>query len=254
LVRGESDLEVSFAGVTQTHLLDLRPRGGDYFWWSNRADESQATLTRPFDLSGVDQATLGYWAWYDIEPGFDYALVEISLDGGNHWENVPASGSTSRPMGANGPGRVYTGPSGAPPGWVYQTVDLTPYVGEEAVVRFVYVTDGAATGPGLALDDFEIVEIGYRSGAESREVDWEADGFLRTDGFVRQSYLAVLIGLGDRITVERLPLGEDQSATWLVPLSSRGWREAVLVVSGLAPMTTQTASYSLAVDYAGAGN
>ena len=42
LVRGESDLQITFTGVTRTLLLDLDPRGGDYYWWSNRADESRA--------------------------------------------------------------------------------------------------------------------------------------------------------------------------------------------------------------------
>ena len=255
LVRGEGDLEVSFAGVTQTLLLDLRPRAGDYFWWSNRADESRATLSRSFDLSGVDQATLSYWAWYDIEPGFDYAFIEVSPDGGSSWVNVPASNATGDALDARSPDWAYTGSSGAPPGWVYETVDLSPYAGEENVaVRFVYLTDGAVTGPGFAVDEIQVTEIGYVSGAELNEVDWEAEGFLRTDGFVPQRYLAVLIGLGDRITVDRLPIEEDQTATWLVSLGSKGWREAILALSGLAPMTGQPARYSLEVEQIAAGD
>jgi hypothetical protein len=255
LIRGGDDLDVAFEGATRTAFLEVSPHGGDHFWWSNRADESQATLTRSFDLSSVEQATLEYWAWYDIEPGFDFALVEISLDGGEHWENVAASGSSGVSQGGISRGWGYTGQSGLPPRWVYETVDLSPYAGQGAVmVRFVYVTDGAVTGPGLALDDLAIPEIGYASGAEPGETDWIAQGFMATDGFVPQRYLTILIGLVDRIVVEPLSVGVDQEARWRVPLASRGWREAVLVISGLAPITDRPAPYSLVVEYPEVGN
>ena len=73
-------------------------------------------------------------------------------------------------------------------------------------------------------------------------------GFVRSDGLVPQRYLALLIGLGDTIAVEQLTMGEDQTAGWAVPLGREGWREAVLVLSGLAPLTSQPASYQLTID------
>jgi len=69
LLQGDDDLRVRFTGATATPLLDVLPHSGDTFWWSNRADESLTTLTRPFDLSSVKAATLTYWTWYDIEAG-----------------------------------------------------------------------------------------------------------------------------------------------------------------------------------------
>lgn len=48
----------------------------------NRTDDSDATLTHDFDLSGVKNATLDFWAWYDLEEDFDYADVETSTDAG----------------------------------------------------------------------------------------------------------------------------------------------------------------------------
>jgi hypothetical protein len=64
---------------------------------------------------------------------------------------------------------------------------------------------------------------------------------------VPQRYLALLIGLGDEVTVERLPLEQDQTARWTVPLGSENWREAILVLSGLAPRTGQPALYQLRI-------
>jgi immune inhibitor A len=248
VLRGQGDLTIQFTGATATPLLDVPPHSGRALWWSNRADESLTTLTRALNLSKVEQATLTYWAWYDIEPGYDYATVEISTDGGETWQALASpSGTDANPHG-NNPGWGYTGPSGAPPAWVQEQVDLSPYVGDEVLVRFAYLTDEALTGMGFLLDDIAVPEIGYADDIETDAGGWEAAGFVRTQDLVGQRYLALLIGLGDEVTVERLPVREDQTAQWTVPLDSQGWREAVLVLSGLAPRTTHPALYILRVD------
>ena len=255
LLRGDDDLRVRFTGATMTPLLNLLPHSGRYFWWSNRADESLTTLSRAFDLSNVRQATLTHWTWYDMEADYDYATVEISTDGGKQWQmlSVP-SGTDENPHG-NNPGWGYTGSSGNPPGWIQETVDLSPYAGEEVQVRFAYLTDEAITGVGLVLDDIAIPEIGYADDAEIAETgdgSWEPAGFLRSNNLIPQRYLALLIGVGtesgDEITVERLPVKEDQTAEWTVPLGSEGWHEAVLVLSGLAPLTAHPALYHLTIE------
>lgn len=241
LLRSDTDLRVRFTGATQTPLLNTLPRrdtphSEQHFWWSNRADESLTTLTHPFDLSGVEQATLTYWTWYDIEPGYDYATVEVSSDGGEQWQLLSP------------PGWSYTGQSGAPPEWIQEEIDLSPYAGREVLVRFAYLTDEAITGKGFVIDDVVISEIGYADNGEAGTGGWEATGFVRSDNSVPQRYLALLIGIGDTVTVERLPVGENQTAEWTVPLSSEGWHEAVLVFSGLAPFTTQLAPYQLVIE------
>jgi hypothetical protein len=248
LLRGTDDIRVQFTGVTRTALLDVPPHSGRYMWWSNQADESLATLTRTFDLSAVEHATLTYWAWYDIEPGYDYTVVEVSVDGGAEWETLsPPSATDENPYG-NNPEWGYTGLSGDPSGWISETVDLSPYAGGEVTVRFAYLTDEAVTGAGFLLDDIAIPEIGYSDDTEAGEGGWAAAGFLRSDGSVPQRYLALLVGGADTITVERLTVGEDQEANWTVPLSSTGWQEAVLVLSGLAPLTAKPAPYKLAIE------
>ena len=252
---GESDLHVRFTGATATPLLPLLPHSGQHVWWSNRADESLTTLTRAFDFSGVPSATLTYWAWYDLEAGYDYVAVQASSDlpaqagGGTTWQTlITPSGTGDNPRG-NNPGWGYTGQSGDPPGWIQETVDLSSYAGGQVLLRFAYLTDEATTGLGFALDDVAIPEIGYADDVESETGGWEAAGFVRSDTLVPQHYLALLIGLGDGgVTVERLPVDEDQAAEWTVPLASQGWREAVLVLSGLAPLTTQPALYQLTIE------
>ena len=53
------------------------------------------------------------------------------------------------------------GYSGASDGWVEDQVDLTPYAGEEVLVRFHYVTDDAINGTGLCLDTISLPEVGF---------------------------------------------------------------------------------------------
>jgi len=244
LLRSDDDLRVQFTGATVTPLLNVLPHSGRTFWWSNRADESLTTLTRAFDLSGVERATLTYWAWYDLEPGYDYVTLEISSDGGEQWQMLSTpSGTDANPHG-NNPGWGYTGYS---EGWVREEVDLTPWVGGEALVRFAYLTDEAVTGAGFVLDDVAIPEIDYADDVEAGEGGWQAAGFVQSDNFVPQRYLALLIGLGETITVERLAVEPDQTAEWVVPLGSEQRREAVLVLSGLAPLTTHPALYELTI-------
>jgi hypothetical protein len=263
LLRGADDLRVQFAGATATPLLNVSPHGGNFFWWSNRADESLTTLARAFDLSVIsdtapmtstavvtstEAVTLTYWVWYDVEAGYDYVTVEASVDGGERWQTLLTPSGTDDDPHANNPGWAYTGQSGDPPGWIQETVDLSPYVGGEVLVRFVYLTDEAVTGVGFLLDDVAIPRIGYADGAEEGAGGWEAAGFVHSDNRVPQRYLALLIGLGDQVTVERLPVGEDGLAEWSVPLGSEGWSEAVLVLSGMAPLTNHPALYQLTIE------
>jgi len=263
LLRGNDDLRIQFTGTTTTPLLDLSPHSGRFFWWSNRADESLTTLTRAFDLADISDGepiTLTYWAWYDIEPGYDYATVEVSADpsvdsgyhGGEQWRTVSTPSGTADDPHGNNPGWGYTGRSDDPPGWIQETVDLSSYAGSEILVRFAYLTDEAIVGTGFALDDIAIPAIGYADDVEAGENGWESAGFIRSDNSVPQRYLALLIGPGGEpgngTGVERLSVREDGTAEWTVPLDSKSWREAVLVISGLAPLTAHPAPYQLTIE------
>jgi immune inhibitor A len=249
LLQGGDDLQVQFTGAKSTPLLDMSPHSGDFFWWSNRADESLTTLTQAFDLSATEKAMLTYWTWYDIEEGYDYATVEISTDGGEQWQVLSTPSGTSDNPHGNNPGHGYTGQSSDPPGWLQETVDLSPYTGGRVLVRFGYLTDEASTRSGFVLDDIAIPEIGYADNVEGGENDWQSGGFVRSDNQVPQRYLALLIGVtGDRVTVDRLAVEPDQTARWTVPLGSEGWAEGIFVISGLAPRTTYPALYQLKVE------
>jgi hypothetical protein len=243
VIRGNEPLTMRFAGTTQVGLMDTAAHSGDYLWWSNRGDDSDMMLTRAFDLSEVDEATLEFWTWYDLEEDWDYAYVEASADGGETWEILETPSGTPENPNGNSFGFGYTGRSGGDaPEWILERVDLTPYVGQEILVRFEMIGDDAVTRPGFALDDIAIPEIGYFSDFEEDGGQWEAAGFVRHNNVLPQRWLVQLIIFGPETTVERLELDEGQTGEWTIPLG-RDTRQAVVTISGLAPVTTELATY-----------
>jgi len=119
------------------------------------------------------------------------------------------------------------------------------------LVRFEYITDDAVNRPGFVLDDIAIPEIGYFSdfeeNASSSPNGWEPAGFMRHANVLPQRWLVQLILFGPETTVQRLELGEDQAGEWVIPLNNSTDR-AVITISGLAPVTTEIASYRYQID------
>lgn len=255
---GEGDVMVNFTGSTTVRLVDNEAHSGSYQWWSNRADESDTTLTRAFDLTGLEQATLQAWLWYDIEEDYDYAYVEVSTDGGQTWDILPGKHTTDYNPSGNSFGQAYTGKSGveagaseasdAKPQWVLEEMDLTPYAGQQILLRFEYITDDAYNSPGFCVDDISIPELGYHYDAEDDD-GWEALGFIRTDNTLPQRYLVQLIELGTETTrVRRMDLDEAQEGELAIEGFGSEVERAVLVVSALAPKTTEVAGYQYSVE------
>ena len=248
-LQGDSPLAFRFTGSTQIGLVDTTAHSGRYFWWSNRGDDSDMMLTRAFDLSDVSEATLEFWTWYDAEEDWDYAYVEISTDGGETWEVLTTPSGTGTNPNGNSFGWAYTGRSGggAAAEWIQERIDLSPYAGQEVVVRFEYITDDAVNRPGLVLDDIAIPEIDYFSDFEKDADGWEPAGFIRHANVLPQRWLVQLILFGRETTVQRLELNEDQTGEWVIPLEGRTDR-AVITISGLAPVTTEMGSYGYEID------
>lgn len=235
---------VSFQGAPTVRALATDPPSGAAYWWSNRADSLNTRLTRAVDLRGVGSATLQFRAWYDIEQGFDYAYVSVSNDGGSTWRVLP--GVTAQPdeqVGNNfGPG--FTGLSGGSggPAWIDERVDLTPYAGQEILLRFEYLTDQGYNAQGFALDDISIPEIGWFDDAEW-EGDWIAEGWIRVAGQLPQRWNVRHVRWTPSGTfVDYVPVDVSGGATvTLDPAASR----AVLVLVPTAPLTLQPADYQL---------
>jgi hypothetical protein len=147
--------------------------------------------------------------------------------------------SSDNPSGnAYGPG--YTGLSG---GWLEERLDLTPYAGQQILIRFEYVTDDAVNHPGWTIDDISLPEIGFFDEVESGANGWQAEGFARIDNILPQKFVVQLIEIGDEVTVRPLALDETNYGTLKIEGLDQTLEKAVLVVSGISPITTEPASY-----------
>ncbi len=247
-------LEVTFRGRQTVPLVPSAPHSGQFAFWSHRGDEVDTRLTRAFDLTGVSQATLRFWAWYDIERDYDYAYVLVSDDGGRTWQPLAATGTTTANPNGNALGPGYTGVSGCPeeadepcePRWVEHTADLTPFTGKRVLVRFEYVTDDALNRDGFLLDDISIPELGYAEDFEADDGGWKAEGWVRVNTVLPQQYLvqAVLFEQGGRHRVVRVSLDSERRGNLTIPGFGREVRRVVLAVSGTTPVTSVPASYA----------
>ncbi len=244
---GPGPLRARFQGETTVRAIGADPPGGGYFWWSNRGDMLDTRLTRPLDLRGVDYATLTYNVRYDTEEAYDYGYVLVSTDGGSRWQ--PLTGrytTTANPTGNNLVGAGYNGDSGGSGGseaqWVQESVDLTPYAGQQVLLRFEYVTDDSYNGDGLALSALAVPELGWQDDGSG----WNAEGFVWIENVLPQTFAVQLVEYhGDQAAVRSVPVDASGAADVDLPGLGGDVSSAVLVVSGLAPTTLQPARYTL---------
>lgn len=226
-------------------VVPAEAHSGQKMWWSNRGDNSDMRLTHAFDLTGVQKATLSFWLWYAIEKDWDYGYVEVSTDGGATWTAFSAQDSVPGGGHGNPYGPAYTGFTGdsaASATWRQQTVDLTPYAGKKILIRFEYLTDDAVNEAGMLIDDISIPEINYKTDAEAADDGWQAEGWVRIDNVLPQTYLVQMAEYGPTPRVFKLltPDGGD-NGNWALEVGGNVSR-LVIAVSGLTEFTTQQAT------------
>ena len=233
---------LSFKGQTTTPLLPVEV-GAAGCWWSNSGDSIDSTLFRRVELPMGATATLQYEVWFEIEEDWDYIYVEVSVDGGQTWRIIetPAT-SPENPIG-NGFGPGYTGRSG---GWLPESVDLSPFAGEDLWIRFQYITDDAVNASGACFRDLSIERPGAAAGITADGLAWESRGFVFTDNLVRQEFQVQLITTGVEPQVRRLNL-DANNAGELTALPPGDGERLIVAVGSLAEKTRQPAGYTLSV-------
>lgn len=223
-------------------LVPTDAASGAYMWYSNRADDSDTTLTRAFDLTDVDTATLEYSVWYHTEHLWDYGYVMVSDDDGATWTPLETPHTTYENPHNNAYGPGYTGSSD---GWIAERLSLDAFAGREILVRFEVITDDAVNQPGMVIDDMRIAEIGYSSDFERDGGGWTAEGWVWIDNELpQQAWVQAVQRTGEGVVVSRW-LAPDES-NWTLTLEP-GVGEVLLAVSPFAPLTTVPTSYTLRV-------
>ncbi len=239
--RGEYTFE--FQGSQAVQLMPVDAYSGKFSFWTNQGDESNPSLIRNFDLTGVSgEVELTYQTWYDIEEDWDYVYVEASSNG-EDWQILNTPSCTTYDPTGNSYGCGYTGKTN---GWIQESVDLSEYAGKKIWIRFDYITDTAVTTAGLLLDDIRVDAIDYYTDFENGDDGWVANGFVRIDNILPQTYQITLITMGDETTVERITLDENMKIN--IPLTNDSQDEKlILIISGTTRFTKQQAIYSYTI-------
>ncbi|MGB3702331.1 MAG: hypothetical protein WA997_13770 [Anaerolineales bacterium] len=245
-MRGSDTTNVTFNGSTLARLTPVDPPSGEYTWYSNRGDQSEFTLTNTFDLSELDSATLDYKIWYELEEYYDFAYVEVSTDGGDTWKILETAHGTANDPRERSFGFGYTGTTLE---WLSESLDLSPYAGQEIQVRFSVITDFTTNRDGIQLDDIAIPELGYFDSAEDESGGWDAQGFIRSSNLVPVEWIVWLVKASNPMQVERISLSPAQMAEFEIEGFGEQFNVAALVISPTAPTTTIQLDYELEFKY-----
>lgn len=244
-VNCQGNFTLRFEGSTITGLLPEQPYSGKYAFWSNKGDESDMTLTREFDFTAVSAPIqFTFRTWYDLEEDYDYLYFEVSEDG-QHWQilTTPSGRSEEDDPSGNAYGWGYNDKSN---GWIEETIDLSSYAGKKIYIRFEYVTDAAVNGEGMLIDDVRVDAVNYFSDFETDDGGWSAEGFVRVQNALPQTFRLALVKQGASTTVEMIPLNPDQTAE--ISLSIGGDVQSVtLVISGMTRFTNEVGSYTIEI-------
>ncbi len=236
----DKDFALEFQGESSAKLISGLEEGDNHFFWSNRSDSSQTTLTREFDLPSTSEPILlNYRVWFDLEEGFDYAYLLAKIDG-MPWKILnPALCTVEDPVGAN-LGCGYTGSSG---GWQDQTIDISEFAGKKVDLQFTVITDSAVNLDGMLVDDISIPLIDYKANFESDDGGWVSRGWALAQNSLPQSFEISVIREGMNPNVERYTLlnGENFSQ----PVMIKAGEPVVLAVSGTTRYITTPAAYKL---------
>jgi immune inhibitor A len=164
---------------------------GTKAYWGGKGDLIDNTMTTALTVPTGSPVYLSMQLNYQIESNWDYAYVAISTDGGQTWTNLagqylsPANTwvaltSASNPNGTN-LGNGITGSSNS--AWRSSRFELTPYAGQQVLLRLRYKTDEYTNLKGIMAD--EIALGSFADGAENGSGNWTLAGFKTTTGVER---------------------------------------------------------------------
>jgi hypothetical protein len=136
------------------------------------------------------------------------------------------------------------------PEWLSKSVDLTPYAGQEILLRFACISMPGRENPGIVLDNIAIPQIDFLDNAEA-ETGWTLHGWQHTDNQVQQNFVVQALSSGTQAAppgVRQLirPADAITSGQWTFTLRSN--EVMVFTVSGISDDTSQPARFDFSIN------
>ncbi|MCB9289543.1 MAG: M36 family metallopeptidase [Lewinellaceae bacterium] len=236
---------LSPAGFDFWSYSDNDSYSGNNSWYIRNtasANDQVFQLKEPVLISGA-QPALRFYHRYETETGLDGGFVEVSADGGAVWERVEELAVRTpypRPLASSTLGipelRAYSGSSEG--SWQDTYIDLSPYQGEELLVRFRFGSNNSgapnAFNPGWYVDDVEFMDMVNYNGEAC--VSSEEGGQACT----RAPYLGTVV---ESAVVSGIQAREQELAVELFPNPVQGILN--IMVQSKAPRNLSVSLYSL---------
>lgn len=113
---------------------------------------STMPMMQTVSLTTAISAHLIFYTKFEIEAGYDCAVVECSSDGGVTWTSLCGKYTTLN-QNLNWGNPCYTG---VKQNWVKEDMSLDDYIGMDIMIRYRIETDGWSEYDGIYLDDIKI--------------------------------------------------------------------------------------------------
>ena len=119
------------------------------------------TINNPIDLTGFMDARLSFWAKWNFEASVDYAQILASKDNGLTW--TPLCGKYTVPGSSlQAPGEPLYNASRFD--WVKEEINLSDYLGQSILIRFLLISDVGQEYDGFYFDDLSVETIPINTG------------------------------------------------------------------------------------------
>lgn len=158
------------------------PLGSDNMvLWGNQGDEVDNPIIPEADLTGVNQATLTFDNYIQIEEQWDFGVVQVSKDNGQTWTSLANENTRTDlvPEGYPAIRKNLPGFTGYYNGWQKETFDLSAYAGSKVLISFRYLTDWGYNDAGWYIDNIAIPEIGLLKDGSSTDGFYSKDSILK---------------------------------------------------------------------------
>jgi hypothetical protein len=136
------------------------------------------------------------------------------------------------------------------PLWLPQEVDLTPYAGQDILVRFEYVSMPDQDNPGIALDNIAIPELNILDDAQGSDSPWDLEGWQHVDWLVPQRFLVQVASTGTQTrspSVRHLIAPNDDAVSGEWSFSTEANEVLVFAISGLNDDTDEPGLFNLSL-------
>lgn len=140
---------LSFAGAGTYRPDPLQWVINDSALWAGEGDDLDRAVVYPVSVP-TGGGALTFSSRFDIEANWDFGVVQVSTDGGQTYTTVGNENTTSEYADGAMPSIVaqLPGLTGLSDSYQPQSFDLSDYAGQDVLVSFRYLTDGAVNGNG----------------------------------------------------------------------------------------------------------